>query len=238
MYDRLRVPLLYLTLSFVVGVALAGALRVDMWTSLLLFGGCGVLYFFRRWSVLLLTMVLAVGMMRGVSISHENSSQRSASQPAISEQVVERVHSLGLSSRAERLLQAMVVGDRSLITRKHREVYGRSGASHILAVSGLHLSTIFVLLNILLLPLVLLPRGHIIRNIGVVALIWGYAYVVGFMPSVVRGAVMFSVLQMSWVVGRAYSGINSLIFTLFVVVFISPKMLIIGLAIKSLSQAL
>lgn len=42
---------------------------------------------------------------------------------------------------------AMAVGDRRHLTPELRKAYSRSGASHVLAVSGLHVGIIFMLAN-------------------------------------------------------------------------------------------
>ncbi len=160
------------------------------------------------------------GNSQSVSWSDEESLFESTSSV-----IQDRLQELQLSPRAEALARAMVVGNRDGISYKQRREYGRSGASHVLAVSGLHISIIFMLLNIILMPIAALPRGHILKSLLVVALIWGYGGVVGFTPSVVRSAVMFSLFQMAWVWGRPYSGMNALLFTVLVGVAVAPEML-------------
>ncbi len=168
-------------------------------------------------------MALCVGGVRGSLFDGERYYY--SAENSINEAAQLRVESLNLSPRAETLTKAMVLGDREEITYEQRLQYGRSGASHILAVSGLHLSIIFIFLNIILLPILLLRYGHIIRNILVVLLIWGYAWMVGMSPSVVRGAIMFSVIHGAWALGRQYGGLNVLMLAIIVVAIFTPSML-------------
>ena len=47
------------------------------------------------------------------------------------------------------VVAAMALGDKSALTQELRDIYAITGASHILALSGLHLSIIFMLLTLL-----------------------------------------------------------------------------------------
>ena len=98
---------------------------------------------------------------------------------------------------ARAVVLAMATGERSEISDELRQSYSASGASHLLAVSGLHIGIAFMLINILLLPLVLLRYGNLLRSVLAIALIWLYVWLCGMSPSAVRAAIMFSFLQFS-----------------------------------------
>ncbi len=122
----------------------------------------------------------------------------------------ERIEELSLSKDDEQLAVAMLLGRKGGIDSELRSSYSRSGAAHLLAVSGLHLGVIFLIANLLLKMLNLLYRGHLLRNILVVVIIWLYAYIVGMSASVVRAATMFSILQLALLTARQYSSLNAL----------------------------
>lgn len=111
------------------------------------------------------------------------------------ERAVARLDRLALAPDEQALCNAMTAGDRRSLSPALRAAYSRSGTSHLLAVSGLHVGIVFLLANLLLWWLPLFRHGHILRNIAVILLIWLYAATTGFPPSVVRAALMFSVLQ-------------------------------------------
>ena len=111
---------------------------------------------------------------------------------------------------ARAVVLAMTTGERGEISNELRQHYAASGASHLLAVSGLHIGIAFMLVNILLLPLVLLRYGNLLRSILAVALIWLYVWLCGMSPSAVRAAIMFSLLQFSLSSLREYVSINIL----------------------------
>ena len=59
---------------------------------------------------------------------------------------VEALHKAGLNEEELVVVSAMVLGDKSSLTKELRETYSVSGASHVLALSGLHLGIIYMLM--------------------------------------------------------------------------------------------
>ncbi len=62
--------------------------------------------------------------------------------------------------------------------------FAGAGAMHILCVSGLHVGIIYVILNSLLLFLDKRKGGRILKVFLLLVLIWFYALITGFSPSV------------------------------------------------------
>lgn len=129
---------------------------------------------------------------------------------SIHQVAVSRMEALGVGGDAGGVVLAMTAGDRSGITPELRKVYSRSGLSHLLAVSGLHMGIVFLLVNLALWWLPLLRRGHLIRNALSVAAVWLFAAAAGFPPSAVRAAVMCTALQFALATGSEYAGLNAL----------------------------
>ncbi len=250
MDSKLHTPLLLPTLGVVVGVVVSQMLGLDLYAPLVTVVIGGVLFLWRGWSVALLILALGCGALR-MSIEDVETSGHTAYTSVsrvewsedsfvgeLQSKAIGRIERLEFSDRAEGLAKATILGQVGAITPDQRYAYGVSGASHLLAVSGLHLSVIFLLLNFLLLPIVLLPRGHIIRGVVIVCVMWFYAAVVGFSPSVVRSVVMFSVLQAAWSMGRQYNNLNSLMLAFLVGVIYSPMLLYsVGFQLSVISVA-
>ena len=142
--------------------------------------------------------------------SHSTLPQR------LRERAVERLRRLGLSADSEALALAMSVAERSAITPTLRQAYTSGGAAHLLAVSGLHVGFICVMANILLAWMLLLRHGQAIRSVVVVGIIWLFAAMAGFTPSIVRAAVMFSILQVATQLATRTDTLNTLCFTAFI----------------------
>lgn len=126
---------------------------------------------------------------------------------------------------ARATLLAMTIGERGEISNELRQNYSTSGASHLLAVSGLHIGIVFMLINIMLLPLLLLRYGNALRSVLAVALIWLYVWLCGLSPSAVRAAIMFSLLQFSLSSLRDYASVNILAGTAFVMLAFDTHLL-------------
>ena len=141
------------------------------------------------------------------------------------QRAMRRIEALGLSLEVEPLAAAISIGERSEIDSATRRHYTLAGSAHLLAISGLHVGFVFVLVNLVLLPLLLLRHGQLLRSVIAVALIWAYAMVVNFTPSVVRAATMLSLLQLGLAVNSRPNRINTLCAIAFVMLVWDARMI-------------
>jgi competence protein ComEC len=141
------------------------------------------------------------------------------------ERAIERIKQLNLKPENEAIALAMSVAERSGITPTLRQAYTRGGAAHLLAVSGLHVGFICVMANLLLAWVAILRHGQIARSMVVVAVIWMFAAMAGFTPSIVRAAVMFSILQLSLQLASRTDALNTLSLTAFMMLAWDARML-------------
>lgn len=114
------------------------------------------------------------------------------------ESVLQLYHSLGLSKDEYAVLSALTVGYKDDLSEDIRESFSISGASHVLAVSGLHVGFLYILFLSLLQRL----PGHSrvvcsLKLTWVIILLWGFAFITGLSPSVVRAVTMCSLLAIS-----------------------------------------
>ena len=103
---------------------------------------------------------------------------------------------LGFSGDELAVLSALTIGDKTELSDSVRESYSVAGASHILALSGLHIGLLYTLLFFILKPIA--RRGNIgraIRSVLLLILLWAFAFFTGLSPSVVRSVSMFSILN-------------------------------------------
>ena len=106
--------------------------------------------------------------------------------------------------------EAMVVGSKRMLDPEIGRDYAQTGLSHLMAISGLHLGIVMFVVALLLRPLLLIYRGLHLRALLVIVVLWLFAAVSGFSPSVVRSALMLSVLQLSEVSLLRYNSVNAL----------------------------
>lgn len=106
--------------------------------------------------------------------------------------------------------EAMVVGSRRMITPELRKAYSSTGLSHLMAVSGLHLGIVMLVVGWLLRPIVVVHRGVVVYRVLIIVALWVFAVMSGGSPSVLRAALMFSVLQLADLISRSSWSLNTL----------------------------
>lgn len=126
-----------------------------------------------------------------------------------------RIGKLSLGESTLPIATAISIGGQSLIGPSQRLNYTLAGGSHLLAVSGLHVGFVFIIVNLMLLPLSVIRGGIIWRSLLACAIIWIYALMTGSAPSVVRAATMLTIFQLSLLLGSGSPRLNSLCFTAF-----------------------
>jgi len=92
------------------------------------------------------------------------------------------------------LLTALLTGNREGLSREITAAFRASGASHILALSGLHLGFLYGILRVTLSPMGRSRPAGVIRSVITVAASAFYALMTGCPPSIVR-ALLFIVLN-------------------------------------------
>ena len=135
--------------------------------------------------------------------------------------LLERLQSSGLSGDQYAIVAAMALGDKSALTPELKDTYAKTGASHILALSGLHLGIIYALLSMLIVG----RRWQMITQVAIILSIWAFVFLVGMSASVVRSAVMLTVYALLAIGHRQKMSVNTLAFTAIVMLLISPQAL-------------
>lgn len=130
---------------------------------------------------------------------------------------------LGFEGDELAVLSALTVGDKTELSESIRESYSISGASHVLALSGLHIGLLYALLFFMLKPLTERWRlGRCLRSIILLLLLWSFAFFTGLSPSVVRSASMFSILALADLVRRESLSLNTVAATAFLMLLCNP----------------
>ena len=136
-------------------------------------------------------------------------------------QLLSRYKALRADDDQYAILAAMTLGDKSALSVELRETYAVTGASHVLALSGMHMGIIFFLLYHLSLG----RRHSWLSQVVIILGIWAFAFLTGLSPSVVRSATMISVFALFSVTGRRRSPVNLLCFTAMMMLLVNPASL-------------
>ena len=121
---------------------------------------------------------------------------------------------------------AMLLGDKSALHEEVKNAYAGTGATHVMAVSGLHLGIIFLGLGTLL-KLIKTRNSffRIFKPAAMIAGIWGFALLTGASPSAMRAAVMFSFLIVGQSLVRFVNIYNTLAISAFALLCYNPYLL-------------
>ncbi|MEG1660258.1 MAG: ComEC/Rec2 family competence protein [Bacteroides sp.] len=142
------------------------------------------------------------------------------------ERILARYRQLGFSGDEFAVLSALTVGYKEELSEEIRETYSISGASHVLALSGLHIGFLYALL---LFCFNRLPgKGQAIRwlrTLVMVGLLWAFAFFTGLSPSVVRSVIMCTFFALSGVFGRQSFSMNTLSAAAFFMLLWQPSLL-------------
>lgn len=121
------------------------------------------------------------------------------------------------------LAQGIALGLRDNIPASVNNDFSRSGASHILAVSGLHLSIVAgVLIGA---GTSIFGRRHYLYAWLGLAGVWAYATLTGLGPPVVRSAIMVSLYLLAEISGRQKDSPNALLIAAAAMSLINPFVL-------------
>ncbi len=114
------------------------------------------------------------------------------------------------------LMKALVTGDRQDMGTEMTGCLRRAGLSHVVAVSGMHLAVLADLLALLL------GRGKRSTALAVIGFSAVFCGVAGNTPSVVRAAIMITMLQLAPLLNRERDDVTALLFALMLLLIWNP----------------
>ena len=126
---------------------------------------------------------------------------------------------LSADKRTAALLRALVLGDRTEIDEELEGAFARTGAIHLLAVSGFHVAVVAWVVWALN---ALAGLGRRASAALVLCAVVAYAFVTGAPPSVVRAAIMASAFVLAVLLRRQPDSIQSVALAAIVLLIIRP----------------
>lgn len=135
---------------------------------------------------------------------------------------LKKVYQSIMSSKTCGVMTTMALGDKELLEAEVRQLYQVGGLSHILAISGLHISVVGMTLY------GVLRKGGL--GFGVAGgfaciLLLAYGWMVGMGTSVRRALFMFALQLLAAAIGRSYDTLNSLGVAAVVLLWSNPYIL-------------
>ena len=173
------------------------------------------------------SLLLASSPADTMEASPSMTQRAQANALELRNQLVNTLSDKGLGQQELAVVSAMTLGDKSLIDKDLKNDYSRSGASHVLALSGLHLGIIYFVFSFMT------ARWrrryhHWSRPVSeglILITMWSYVVLVGMSPSVVRAAIMMTVYSLLSLQNRNRSSLNALAFTAIIMLVADPMIL-------------
>lgn len=120
---------------------------------------------------------------------------------------IKKVYERNASEKTAGLLQTMLLGEKDCLDDEVKSLYQKAGLSHILAISGLHISLIGMSVYRTLKKLGI----HIYVSAAISgAFVLTFGFLTGNAPQVQRAVLMFLVLMVGTIIGRSYDMLSAL----------------------------
>lgn len=131
----------------------------------------------------------------------------------------------GIGGESLAVLSALTLGDKHLLERSTRELFSITGVSHVLALSGLHLGIIYGILQFLFTAGGFARRMRVPAQAVIIVFIWIYALMAGMPASLIRAAIMYSLVSLAVIMGRKAVTLNNLFVAAFLILLFNPMSL-------------
>ena len=137
------------------------------------------------------------------------------------EKMIQKYKQWGVGDEQMPVLCALTLGYKGDLDKQTRDAYSVAGISHVLALSGMHIGILWLLLDFLLKPLVVLRLGWL-RSLLITGILWGFAFVVGLEASVVRAVWMCMLAELGRLSGSRPLSIHTLSIAAFFMLMYHP----------------
>ncbi len=132
---------------------------------------------------------------------------------------LEKVYEQVLSEKDSGLIKAMILGAKEGLDAETKELYQKNGISHLLAISGLHLSLVGMGLYRLLRRL---SGSYLASGIPAVMFLAAYGWMTGGSISTFRAAMMCSLAILADLIGRTYDMLTAIGVSALILMFTNP----------------
>ncbi|WP_119844513.1 ComEC/Rec2 family competence protein [Reichenbachiella sp. MSK19-1] len=118
---------------------------------------------------------------------------------------------------------ALLLGIKDQLDTDIKSAYAAVGAMHVLAVSGLHVGVIHFILLFFFRPIRSTTFKKYVLPVISITVLWAYALLTGFSPSILRAVTMFSLIILGQSMDRTVNIYNSISVSAFILLFFNPN---------------
>ena len=195
----IRQPIIWATLLYITGILLGNLFSsiIFLYISVALLATGTILREKAHIAdALLFSFWITLGMAR-IAVDdpqHNNTCYEAVYQKAQeqNQKLRERLQNTGLDNETLSISSALLLGQKSELSKETRKDYAQVGASHLLALSGMHLGILYGLMYLLFIRRIRFSEWKWFWLPPILLTIWGYAFIAGMPVSLVRASIMFS----------------------------------------------
>lgn len=138
--------------------------------------------------------------------------------------LLEKLDRLLLSPAQAALAKSMILGERSGLSTSTKEAFTDAGLMHVLAISGLHLGTLYMMMVYLCGLLKRSTHLHRVLSVVLIISVLGVFYFLsGASTSCLRAVIMFSAMELSALFGRGRFSLNALCLSALLMLVAEPN---------------
>ncbi len=128
-----------------------------------------------------------------------------------------------VSTERLNIFKALFLGQRQNIEQEALDNYSKSGAIHILAISGLHIGILLYFFRALFKPIERIRHGRYITPFLLIITLWAFALLSGLSASVVRAVTMFTFVCIGMYMNRETNIYNTLGSSILILLLFKPN---------------
>lgn len=130
--------------------------------------------------------------------------------------------SISLNKDVNAFLNAIILGNKNLMSIEEKDIYRYSGTMHLFAVSGIHVGFIYLILNFIL---ALIFKNRFICQAIITVFLATYLDIVNYPPSAQRAFTMILFWQFTKLLNKKNNLISSLFWSALITIIFDPEQL-------------
>ena len=229
----IRFPLVFCTLCAILGIVV-GYLFPSVWFIPATFIALVIATIIRQRDVLSVMMMVVFWILLGASriyLSLQDTPSSIFGETFRTLQIkaeekayflIDRLESSGLDDESLALSSALILGRKDMLSWERRHQFSEAGASHLLALSGLHMGILYGVLYLLMVRWFRHSRWNWFILPPVLLIIWGYTLIAGMSTSLIRASIMLSILTICSLDERHTSSIHVLALSALIMLMLDP----------------
>lgn len=229
----IQLPILWATLLYIIGIVMGGFFPSQIYIMLMLAILAGIAFFRKREHLTDLLTACFWLMFGAARICMPNipdntlydnmihNIQKKAKEA--NTELIHRLEETGLEGESLAISSALLLGNKQSLEWDTKHAFALVGASHLLALSGMHLGILYGLLYFFFIHRMRYSRWKWLTLLPTLLCIWGYAFLAGLPISLVRASIMLSFITIASLSQSQHSSLHILALSALLILIYAPE---------------